>query len=66
MPEFINEVEEEYLINKVNDSSRIKWVYLSNRRLQNWGGIVHKKGLIQEDLPNVNFVFNKDLNYNTN
>ncbi|XP_015791974.1 alpha-ketoglutarate-dependent dioxygenase alkB homolog 6 [Tetranychus urticae] len=51
IPNFITEDEEEILTNKINDSSKIKWVGLSNRRLQNWGGVVHAKGLIAEPLP---------------
>ncbi|CAA3014855.1 Hypothetical predicted protein [Olea europaea subsp. europaea] len=28
-----------------------KWKSLKNRRLQNWGGTVHEKGLLAQDLP---------------
>lgn len=28
-----------------------KWTQLSHRRLQNWGGIPHKRGMIAESLP---------------
>ncbi|KAG8040516.1 hypothetical protein G9C98_002512 [Cotesia typhae] len=28
-----------------------KWTQLSNRRLQNWGGIPHQKGMVAEEIP---------------
>ena len=30
-----------------------KWTQLSNRRLQNWGGTPHPKGMLKEKLPSV-------------
>ncbi|XP_057323433.1 alpha-ketoglutarate-dependent dioxygenase alkB homolog 6 isoform X3 [Microplitis mediator] len=49
---FINDNEEEELIKYVNSSPLPKWTQLSNRRLQNWGGIPHQKGMIAEEIPN--------------
>lgn len=40
IPNFINQDEEDYLLQKVNDAPKPKWVQLKNRRLQNWGGIL--------------------------
>ena len=38
IPNFINEQEEKTLFNHIEKSPKLKWVHLSNRRLQNWGG----------------------------
>ncbi|KAL5008232.1 hypothetical protein ScPMuIL_013813 [Solemya velum] len=51
IPNFITKDEEEILIHHVNTAPRPKWTQLSNRRLQNWGGLPHPKGMIAEDLP---------------
>lgn len=50
-PEFITENEEKYLLDKIYEAPLSKWKSLKNRRLQNWGGIVHEKGLLPQDLP---------------
>lgn len=52
IPNFISESEEEYLLEKVNDAPKPKWVQLKNRRLQNWGGIPNgTKGMLAEPIP---------------
>ncbi|XP_064484369.1 alpha-ketoglutarate-dependent dioxygenase alkB homolog 6-like [Ornithodoros turicata] len=51
IPNFITEQEEQYLFEKVYDAPKPKWVQLAHRRLQNWGGIPHSKGMIPEHLP---------------
>uniref|UniRef100_A0A1B6J7G0 Fe2OG dioxygenase domain-containing protein n=1 Tax=Homalodisca liturata TaxID=320908 RepID=A0A1B6J7G0_9HEMI len=51
IPNFITECEEAIIIEKVNTAPKPKWTQLSNRRLQNWGGIPHPKGMIPEPLP---------------
>lgn len=66
IPDFINNDEEKEIINKVNSVPLPKWTQLSNRRLQNWGGLPHPKGMIAEELPQwlqryVNRVENLDI-----
>jgi alkylated DNA repair protein alkB homolog 6 len=52
IPNFISSEEEEHLLSCVNNVPRTRWVQLRNRRLQNWGGQPHTKGMIQtESLP---------------
>ncbi|EEC02011.1 calcium-dependent cysteine protease, putative [Ixodes scapularis] len=51
VPEFISENEERYLFEKVYDAPKPKWVQLAHRRLQNWGGLPHPKGMLSEPLP---------------
>ncbi|KFM74967.1 putative alpha-ketoglutarate-dependent dioxygenase ABH6, partial [Stegodyphus mimosarum] len=51
IPHFITPAEESYLLEKVYASPKPKWKILSNRRLQNWGGLPHPKGMIEEELP---------------
>ncbi|KAF4517547.1 hypothetical protein B566_EDAN005111 [Ephemera danica] len=51
IPNFITEDEETMLINQINNSPKPKWTQLAHRRLQNWGGLPHVKGMIAEDLP---------------
>lgn len=51
IPDFITEAEEKLLYDKVYSAPKPKWVQLSHRRLQNWGGLPHPKGMVQEDLP---------------
>jgi alkylated DNA repair protein alkB family protein 6 len=52
IPNFITQEEEEYLMRNIYDSPKPKWTQLKNRRLQNWGGIPHPKGMISENIPN--------------
>ncbi|XP_050421535.1 alpha-ketoglutarate-dependent dioxygenase alkB homolog 6 [Adelges cooleyi] len=51
MPNFLTEEQESYIVEKVNSAPKPKWIQLKNRRLQNWGGIPHAKGLIPEKIP---------------
>ncbi|XP_041352859.1 alpha-ketoglutarate-dependent dioxygenase alkB homolog 6-like isoform X2 [Gigantopelta aegis] len=51
IPDFITKEEEEYLTNNVYAAPKPKWTQLSNRRLQNWGGLPHPKGMVCEELP---------------
>ncbi|KAL0107038.1 hypothetical protein PUN28_015532 [Cardiocondyla obscurior] len=51
IPNFITEEEERQIIKSVNSVPQPKWTQLSHRRLQNWGGIPHPKGMIAEGMP---------------
>ncbi|XP_020289096.1 alpha-ketoglutarate-dependent dioxygenase alkB homolog 6 [Pseudomyrmex gracilis] len=51
IPNFITEEEEKQIIKHVNNVPQPKWTQLSHRRLQNWGGIPHPKGMIAEEIP---------------
>lgn len=51
VPDFISEEEESYLLQQVYKSPRTKWTQLSGRRLQNWGGLLHPKGMLVEKIP---------------
>lgn len=52
VPNFITDEEEKHLLSCVYNVPRTRWVQLRNRRLQNWGGQPHTKGMIQtESLP---------------
>ncbi|XP_075975185.1 putative RNA/DNA demethylase ALKBH6 [Anticarsia gemmatalis] len=49
--EFINKNEEKAILSSIYSTPKPKWTQLSNRRLQNWGGVPHKKGMIAEQIP---------------
>ncbi|KAL1448727.1 hypothetical protein MTO96_028163 [Rhipicephalus appendiculatus] len=51
VPNFITDFEEKCLYDKVYDAPKPKWVQLAHRRLQNWGGLPHPKGMVPEALP---------------
>ncbi|XP_053184834.1 alpha-ketoglutarate-dependent dioxygenase alkB homolog 6 [Scomber japonicus] len=51
IPDFITEDEEAYLLQQVYRSPKTKWTQLSGRRLQNWGGLPHPKGMLAEKMP---------------
>ncbi|KAL9248065.1 hypothetical protein vseg_021428 [Gypsophila vaccaria] len=51
IPDFIDDAEQTQLSNQIYQAPISKWKTLKNRRLQNWGGVVHEKGLISQDLP---------------
>ncbi|XP_063225680.1 alpha-ketoglutarate-dependent dioxygenase alkB homolog 6 isoform X1 [Bacillus rossius redtenbacheri] len=51
IPEFITTEEEKSILEHVNSAPKPKWTQLSNRRLQNWGGVPHPKGMIPEKIP---------------
>lgn len=49
IPEFITEIEQTNLLANIYGAPPSKWKSLKNRRLQNWGGVVHEKGLLPQD-----------------
>lgn len=49
--EFIDENEEISILSNIYAAPKPKWTQLSNRRLQNWGGVPHNKGMIAESIP---------------
>ncbi|XWS57168.1 hypothetical protein CRYUN_Cryun09bG0150100 [Craigia yunnanensis] len=51
IPDFITDSEQAQLLNNICQTPVSKWKSLKNRRLQNWGGVVHEKGLFSQDLP---------------
>jgi len=56
IPDFITPDEENLLLSEVQRAPKPKWTQLSNRRLQNWGGVPHPRGMIAEELPSVRFL----------
>mmetsp|Transcript_24569 Transcript_24569/g.29771 ORF Transcript_24569/g.29771 Transcript_24569/m.29771 type:complete len:300 (+) Transcript_24569:443-1342(+) len=50
VPEYITSEEEKTLLSRV-DAPNSKWTQLKRRRVQNWGGIVHPKGMVPSALP---------------
>ncbi|KAG9458537.1 hypothetical protein H6P81_003045 [Aristolochia fimbriata] len=51
IPNFFSDSEQAQLLNQVYQAPVSKWKSLKNRRLQNWGGVVHEKGLLPQELP---------------
>lgn len=51
IPNFISQEEEEYILKNVYSVPKPKWTCLSNRRLQDYGGVPHEKGMIPEKMP---------------
>ncbi|XP_072960440.1 alkylated DNA repair protein ALKBH6 homolog isoform X1 [Typha angustifolia] len=51
IPNFITESEHAQLLHHIYEVPPSRWKSLKNRRLQNWGGLVHEKGLLPQELP---------------
>lgn len=51
VPNFISKFEEDYLLQQVYSAPKPKWTQLSGRRLQNWGGLPHPRGMLAEKIP---------------
>ncbi|TVU31108.1 hypothetical protein EJB05_22779, partial [Eragrostis curvula] len=51
VPGFISQDEQSQLLHHIYQAPAPKWKSLKNRRLQNWGGVVHEKGLLPQALP---------------
>jgi len=48
---FVSEAEEANLMQHIEQSPGPRWTQLANRRLQNWGGVPHPKGMLAERMP---------------
>ncbi|XP_022925559.1 alpha-ketoglutarate-dependent dioxygenase alkB homolog 6 [Cucurbita moschata] len=51
IPDFISDEDETMILDNIYKAPASKWKSLKNRRLQNWGGVVHEKGLLPQELP---------------
>ncbi|KAK1279584.1 hypothetical protein QJS04_geneDACA015136 [Acorus gramineus] len=51
IPDFISDLQQSQILHHIYEAPVTKWKTLKNRRLQNWGGVVHEKGLLPQDLP---------------
>ncbi|XP_065084898.1 alpha-ketoglutarate-dependent dioxygenase alkB homolog 6 [Ochlerotatus camptorhynchus] len=51
IPDFITPQEESYLLSQVDKTPKPRWTQLSRRRLINYGGVPHPKGMIAEPMP---------------
>lgn len=66
IPNFISHDDETMLLDNIYKAPASKWKSLKNRRLQNWGGIVHEKGLLPQELPIWLTNINKKIYQETN
>ncbi|XP_058453631.1 alpha-ketoglutarate-dependent dioxygenase alkB homolog 6 [Malaya genurostris] len=51
VPNFITVEEESYILSTVGKTPKPRWTQLSHRRLINYGGVPHPKGMIAEEIP---------------
>lgn len=51
IPNFITEAEESLLVHQIERTPLVKWTQLKDRRLINFGGIPHDKGMVAEHIP---------------
>ncbi|CAL4236657.1 unnamed protein product [Meganyctiphanes norvegica] len=51
IPDFISPEEESQFMTNIYNAPKPKWTQLSHRRLQNWGGLPHPKGMVAEIIP---------------
>ncbi len=51
IPDVVSGSEEALLLDRISKTPKTKWTQLRNRRLQNWGGMPHPKGMIPEQMP---------------
>jgi len=43
IPNYVEEEYEELILDRIARTPSTRWTQLSNRRLQNWGGVPHPK-----------------------
>ncbi|XP_037927391.1 alpha-ketoglutarate-dependent dioxygenase alkB homolog 6 [Teleopsis dalmanni] len=51
IPNFITSEEEQHIMRQVEHAPKPKWTQLLNRRLINYGGVPHSKGMVAEEIP---------------
>ncbi|XP_055547546.1 alpha-ketoglutarate-dependent dioxygenase alkB homolog 6 isoform X2 [Wyeomyia smithii] len=51
IPDFITPHDESVVLSMVEKTPKPRWTQLSNRRLINYGGVPHPKGMIAEEIP---------------
>lgn len=51
IPDFITAQEETFLLSQVAKTPKPRWTQLSHRRLINYGGVPHPRGMIAEAMP---------------
>lgn len=51
IPDFVTPAEERAILAAVAAAPKPKWEQLSNRRLLNYGGVPHARGMIAEAMP---------------
>ena len=51
IPNFLTDTQQQDLIHAIYSAPKPKWTALSDRRLQNWGGYPHTKGMVPEPMP---------------
>ena len=51
VPDFLSREREDLLIREIYKTPKVRWTQLRNRRLINFGGVPHPKGMIAEPLP---------------
>lgn len=51
IPEYLIPEEEGLLLAKIASAPAAKWKTMRHRRLQDWGGVVHPRGMVAQPLP---------------
>ncbi|XP_055608672.1 alpha-ketoglutarate-dependent dioxygenase alkB homolog 6 [Uranotaenia lowii] len=51
IPDFLTSQEESYILSMVERTPKPRWTQLAHRRLINYGGVPHPKGMIAEEIP---------------
>lgn len=51
IPDFLSQEREELIMRQIHRTPMVRWTQLKNRRLINFGGLPHRRGMIPEPLP---------------